>query len=141
MPPFLQMHAIAATRGDGLRPQLRVPLASRHCRSRESFSAGHRTVGVTSVTGFRGGRSARVDDRDHSWRPGRSLPERINVSRNWCDRCGKLHVARLLADHGADLSVPILRQIFAADCPKMIVGKLHDVCSVHFRNWRDNRRA
>jgi hypothetical protein len=42
-------------------------------------------------------------------------------------------VARLVADHGADLSVLTLRLILAADCPKMIVGKLHDVCGIHFR--------
>jgi hypothetical protein len=28
--------------------------------------------------------------------------------------------------------MPDLRRIIAADCPRMIVGQMHDVCGVHF---------
>jgi hypothetical protein len=43
-----------------------------------------------------------------------------------------LRVARLVADHGADLLVLTLRPIQVADCPKMIVGKLHAVRGIYF---------
>jgi hypothetical protein len=56
----------------------------------------------------------------------------LTVTCNRCDRTGRLRMDRLLADHGADLPVPTLRRIVAADCPRMIEGKMHDVCGVHF---------
>jgi hypothetical protein len=39
---------------------------------------------------------------------------------------------RLLAEYGPNVPVPELRQIIAADCPRMIEGKIHDVCGIHF---------
>ena len=60
------------------------------------------------------------------------FPETIIVSCNRCDRRGRLRTRRLLAEHGPDLPGPELRRILAADCPKMIAGKLHDVCGIHF---------
>jgi hypothetical protein len=56
----------------------------------------------------------------------------LDVACNRCDRRGRLSVRRLLAEHGPDLPVPELRRIIAADCPKMIEGKMHDVCGIHF---------
>jgi hypothetical protein len=56
----------------------------------------------------------------------------LDIACNRCDRRGKRRVRTLIAEHGADLPVPALRQIVAADCPKMIEGKVHDVCGVHF---------
>jgi hypothetical protein len=44
----------------------------------------------------------------------------------------KLRIARLLAGHGPALPGPDLRRILAADCPRMIEGKMHDTCGVHF---------
>ena len=37
MPPFLQLHALAATRGDGLRPELRV-LFERQAKALQAAS-------------------------------------------------------------------------------------------------------
>jgi hypothetical protein len=56
----------------------------------------------------------------------------INAACNRCERRGRLSVARLVALHGADLPVPELRHIVAADCPRMIEGKISDPCGVHF---------
>jgi hypothetical protein len=56
----------------------------------------------------------------------------LDVSCNRCDRRGRLRIARLMAEHGADLPIPTLRRIVAADCPRMRAGHLHDVCGVHF---------
>jgi hypothetical protein len=56
----------------------------------------------------------------------------LNVACNRCERRGRLSVRRLIADHGPELPVPELRRIIAADCPRMIEGKMHDVCGIHF---------
>ena len=39
MPPFLQLHALAATRGDGLRPELRR-LLKRYAEASEADPKG-----------------------------------------------------------------------------------------------------
>ena len=56
----------------------------------------------------------------------------MNVGCNRCDRRDRLSVRRLLAEHGPDLPVPELLRIIAADCARMIEGKMHDVCGIHF---------
>jgi hypothetical protein len=48
----------------------------------------------------------------------------LEVSCNRCDRRGRLTVDRLIAEHGPQLTVSELRQIIAADCPRMIEGKI-----------------
>ena len=62
----------------------------------------------------------------------RRFPETISVSCDRCDRADRLRTERLLVDHAVDLSVPALRRIIAADCPKMIRGKVNDGCGIHF---------
>lgn len=56
----------------------------------------------------------------------------LAIACNRCDRLGRLRLDRLVAEHGADLPVPELRRILAVDCPRMIEGKMHDPCGVHF---------
>ena len=56
----------------------------------------------------------------------------LDVACNRCDRRGRLRTNALLAKHGPALSVPALRGIIAADCARMIEGRMHDVCGVHF---------
>ncbi len=51
---------------------------------------------------------------------------------NHCDRRGRLRTARLMVEHGPDLPMPELGHIVAADCPRIMAGRLHDVCGVHF---------
>jgi hypothetical protein len=60
------------------------------------------------------------------------FPEKSVVSCNRCERRGVLRTARLLAEHGPNIPGPELSRILAADCPKMIEGKMHDVCGIHF---------
>jgi hypothetical protein len=54
------------------------------------------------------------------------------VSYNRSERRSRLNTARLIAEHGEQFPVPALRQIIAADCPRMIAGKTSDPCGVHF---------
>jgi len=56
----------------------------------------------------------------------------LDVACNRCDRRGRLRVDQLVAEHGANLPMPELRHILAADCPRMVAGQLHDVSWVHF---------
>jgi hypothetical protein len=56
----------------------------------------------------------------------------LEAACNRCDRHGQLSARRLLAEHGPALPVPALRQIVAADCPRMMAGQIHDACGVHF---------
>jgi hypothetical protein len=56
----------------------------------------------------------------------------LEVACDRCDRRGRLRTDRLLAEHGPGLSMPKLRLIIAADCPRMQADKMHDVCGVHF---------
>jgi hypothetical protein len=37
-----------------------------------------------------------------------------------------------MVEHGPDLPMPELGHIVAADCPRIMAGRLHDVCGVHF---------
>jgi hypothetical protein len=36
-----------------------------------------------------------------------------------------------MAEHGADMPVPVLLRTIAADCPRMQAAQVHDVCRVH----------
>ena len=56
----------------------------------------------------------------------------LEVACNRCNRRGRLNVDRPVAEHGPQLPVQELRQIIAADCPRMIEGKYSDPCEVHF---------
>ena len=56
----------------------------------------------------------------------------LEVDCNRCDRRGRFRLDRLIAQHGADMPLPELRRIIAADCPKMQANKMHDVCGVRF---------
>src|ERR1700722_13079365 len=51
---------------------------------------------------------------------------------NRCSRMNRYRTDRLLEKYGPDFPVPELRYIIAADCPRMIEGKIADPCGVHF---------
>lgn len=46
-------------------------------------------------------------------------------------RCGCLRTTRLVPEHGTGVPVPELRHVVAADCPRMVAGRLRDVYEVH----------
>ncbi len=39
--------------------------------------------------------------------------------------------ARLVAEHGPDMPVPVLLWTIAADCPRMQAAQVYDVCGIH----------
>ena len=58
--------------------------------------------------------------------------EYLDIACTRCDRHGRLRLDRLLAQHGADMSMPELGRLIAADCPRMVADKMHDVCGWRF---------
>ena len=56
----------------------------------------------------------------------------LEVSCNRCERGGRLTTSRLAMALGANMPIPELRQIIAGDCPRMVAGRMHDVCGLHF---------
>ena len=48
------------------------------------------------------------------------------------DRRGRLSVAKLIAEHGADMRLPDLREILAGDCPRVRAASFNDRCAVHY---------
>ena len=42
----------------------------------------------------------------------------LDVACSKCDRRGRLSIAKLIAEHGADMRLPDLREILAGDCPR-----------------------
>ena len=51
------------------------------------------------------------------------------IECNKCGRSGRLNKARLIAEHGADISIADLRHVLAA-CPRR--GQMHDSCEAVF---------
>jgi hypothetical protein len=49
-----------------------------------------------------------------------------------CERRGRLRVAQLIAQHGAEMGLPELRHILASDCPRAGAGSLYDQCAIHY---------
>ncbi len=56
----------------------------------------------------------------------------LEVDCRRCDRRGRLSIARLMAEHGPAMPMPELRQVVAADCPRLVAQAWHDVCGVRF---------
>jgi hypothetical protein len=56
----------------------------------------------------------------------------LRVACNRCERHGQLRTDRLVAEHGRAFPMPRLREVVAADCPRMQSGELRNPCGVHF---------
>jgi len=57
--------------------------------------------------------------------------DRLDVSRNRCDRRGRLRLARLFDQHGPGTPVPELLRVLSADCPRRSADKVRDRCGAH----------
>jgi hypothetical protein len=56
----------------------------------------------------------------------------LEIACSRCERRGRLRVARLIEQYGADMRLPELRYILAADCPRVVADKVYDRCGVHY---------
>jgi hypothetical protein len=48
------------------------------------------------------------------------------------DRDGRVSVARLIEEYGEGMGLPDLRDILAADCPRVALVAYHERCAVHY---------
>ena len=56
----------------------------------------------------------------------------LEIACNHCDRRGRYRVARLIEQHGADMGLPALRGILAADCPRLGNVSMNDRCGINY---------
>ena len=79
-----------------------------------------------------------------------ALPEAFQILQtNWAEECDLGHrakcwrraggtgcpeglVAKLIAQHGADMRLPDLREILVGDCPRLRAASFNDRCAVHY---------
>ncbi len=59
----------------------------------------------------------------------------LEVACSRYERRGRLHVARLIEQHG-DMRLPELRYILAGDCPRAEAASISDRCSVYYPQLR-----
>jgi hypothetical protein len=52
----------------------------------------------------------------------------LNVRCGRCPRHGRLRIARLLAEHGADAAGPDVLRALVGDCPKREAFNIHNRC-------------
>jgi hypothetical protein len=56
----------------------------------------------------------------------------LEIACRRCDRHGRVRVARLIAEHGADIGLPDLAVKLAAGCPNASAADVSTRCFVHF---------
>jgi hypothetical protein len=55
----------------------------------------------------------------------------IVIACNRCERRGRLSLARMVAENGANKPGPELLRDLSADCPKRVSTMVNDVCGIH----------
>jgi hypothetical protein len=56
----------------------------------------------------------------------------LEVACDRCERRGRLRVARLIEQHGADARLPDLPHVLAGDCPRWRPCRSTTRCGVHY---------
>ena len=56
----------------------------------------------------------------------------LEIACRHCERHGWLSVARLVEEHGADLTLPYLRERLAGDCPRLLSASIYERCGAYF---------
>jgi hypothetical protein len=56
----------------------------------------------------------------------------LEIACRHCERHGWLSVARLIAEHGADLTLPYLRERLAGDYPRLRSASIYERCGAYF---------
>jgi len=53
----------------------------------------------------------------------------LEIERLDCERFGRYRIAKLIEQHGADFGLPHLREILAADCPRLRSASIYERCA------------
>ena len=56
---------------------------------------------------------------------------RLKIACRACERHGRLSVAKLVAQHGPEFTIPDLLRLLSADCPKARKASYTDPCGIH----------
>jgi hypothetical protein len=56
----------------------------------------------------------------------------LHVACSKCERRGRLSVARLVAEQGADIGLPDLRRHIAAGCRRLAAVSINNLCGVYY---------
>ena len=56
----------------------------------------------------------------------------LDVACSKCDRRGRRNVQGLIAEYGAHIGLPELKEKLAKGCPRLDSVSIHDRCGVHF---------
>ena len=56
----------------------------------------------------------------------------LEIKCHRCERHGRVSLARLIEEHGADTGLPDLWVPLAGDCPKAQSTAMHDRCAIHY---------
>jgi hypothetical protein len=56
----------------------------------------------------------------------------LEIACRHCKRHGWLSVARLITEHGADITLPYLRERLAGDCPRLHSASIYERCGAYF---------
>jgi hypothetical protein len=62
----------------------------------------------------------------------------LDVACSKCDRRGRLSIAELIAERGADMRLPDLREILAGDCPRVRAASVVDRCGARYPQLVDS---
>jgi len=60
----------------------------------------------------------------------------LEIKCHRCERHGRVSVARLIDEHGADTGLPDLWESLAGDCPNAPTTALYNAAPSTIRNWR-----
>jgi hypothetical protein len=56
----------------------------------------------------------------------------LEIACRHCERRGRLRVERLITEHGADITLPYLRERLAGDCPRLHSASIYERCGAYF---------
>ena len=56
----------------------------------------------------------------------------LDIPCHRCERSGRVSLARLIEEHGADTGIPDLWQNLAGDCPQARSAALNNRCAIYY---------
>src|SRR5438477_11531859 len=60
----------------------------------------------------------------------------LDIACHRCERRGRVSLARLIEEHGADTGLPDLWESLAGDCPNAHTTALHSRCAIYYPQCR-----
>ena len=56
----------------------------------------------------------------------------LDIACSQCDRRGRRNAQKLIAEHGAGIGLPELKEKLAKGCPRLDSLSVHERCGVHY---------